>query len=71
MLTVQQQIGTQLQLLSRTNIYFNRLGGALKIVSTCLYSTVLEANWAVALGYWLAPLPFTLEFGVRFPVSAV
>ena len=24
-----------------------------------------------ALGWWLAPLPFTLEFGVRFPVSAV
>ena len=24
-----------------------------------------------ALGWWLAPLPFTPEFGVRFPVSAV
>ena len=23
------------------------------------------------LGWWLAPLPSTLEFGVRFPVSAV
>ena len=27
--------------------------------------------WAGALGKWLAPLPFTPEFGVRFPVSAV
>ena len=27
--------------------------------------------WAGALGQWLAPLPFTPEFGVRFPVSAV
>ena len=28
-------------------------------------------TWAGALGQWLAPLPFTPEFGVRFPVSAV
>ena len=27
--------------------------------------------WAGALEKWLAPLPFTPEFGVRFPVSAV
>ena len=27
--------------------------------------------WAGALGWWLAPLPFTPQFGVRFPVSAV
>ena len=26
---------------------------------------------AGALGWWLEPLPFTREFGVRFPVSAV
>ena len=28
-------------------------------------------RWAGALGWWLAPLPFTPEFGVRFSVSAV
>ena len=27
--------------------------------------------WAGALGQWLAPLPFTIKFGVGFPVSAV
>ena len=43
-------------------------------------STILVAKMTIdpaiagstgALGEWLAPLPFTLEFGVRFPVSAV
>ena len=34
-------------------------------------SIILRYCRAVALGQWLAPLPFTLEFGVRFPVSAV
>ena len=33
--------------------------------------TRLSRRWAGALGWWLAPLPFTPEFGVRFPVSAV
>ena len=28
-------------------------------------------DWARALGWWLAPLPFTLGSGDRFPVSAV
>ena len=32
---------------------------------------VWVSDWAGALGEWLAPLPFTPEFGVRFPVSAV
>ena len=29
------------------------------------------AVWAGALAWWLVPLPFTPEFGVRFPVTAV
>ena len=32
---------------------------------------VMCVGRAGALGQWLAPLPFTLEFGVWFPVSAV
>ena len=29
----------------------------------------LKSSWAGALGSWLARLPFTPEFGARFPVS--
>ena len=35
------------------------------------HCTSLRLTRAGALGWWLAPLPFTPEFGVRFPVSAV
>ena len=34
-------------------------------------SAALEIILAGALGWWLAPLPFTPEFGVRLPVSAI
>ena len=35
------------------------------------FNPLHHAIRAGALGWWLAPLPFTPEFGVRFPVSAV
>ena len=38
---------------------------------TFFYAAKSNSRWAGALGWWLAPLPFTPEFGVRFPVSAV
>ena len=35
------------------------------------HGLLVAVSRAGALGWWLAPMPFTPEFGVRFPVSAV
>ena len=41
------------------------------VTSILFFKTAHVHNWAGALGWWLAPVPFTPEFGVWFPVSAV
>ena len=43
----------------------------LAMIMLLTHSADLFCRWAGALGQWLAPLPITPEFGVRFPDSAV
>ena len=45
--------------------------GALAYAADAVLCQHLQPHWAGALGWWLGPLPFTPEFGARFPVSAV
>ena len=42
-----------------------------KVYDTIIWSACFSWTWVGALGEWLTPLPFTPEFEVRFPVSAV